>query len=145
MTHYAALVIKKRCDSLDAALDPYMEAGLGDIPMRYLEFQEDEDGPLDPETGLRGWWFNPDARWDWYVVGGRWAGALAGEDSIPLSRWGELPARFGTYAVVTPDGGWHSVEESAAPHLWGTEFASRFVEPYADDPDMEAVLVDCHI
>lgn len=28
----------------------------------------------DPETGKYGYWFNPNAKWDWFQVGGRWAG-----------------------------------------------------------------------
>lgn len=28
----------------------------------------------DPETGRYGYWSNPNARWDWYTVGGRWSG-----------------------------------------------------------------------
>lgn len=28
----------------------------------------------DPENGRYGYWKNPNAKWDWYVVGGRWTG-----------------------------------------------------------------------
>ena len=28
----------------------------------------------DPETGKYGYWANPQARWDWFQVGGRWTG-----------------------------------------------------------------------
>ena len=30
----------------------------------------------DPETGKYGYWQNPNATWDWYLVGGRWTGLL---------------------------------------------------------------------
>jgi len=30
----------------------------------------------DPENGRYGYWENPNAKWDWYSVGGRWAGSL---------------------------------------------------------------------
>lgn len=28
----------------------------------------------DPETGKYGYWENPNAKWDWYAIGGRWRG-----------------------------------------------------------------------
>lgn len=28
----------------------------------------------DPKTGKYGFWFNPNAKWDWYSIGGRWSG-----------------------------------------------------------------------
>ena len=28
----------------------------------------------DPKTGRYGYWRNPNAKWDWYSTGGRWAG-----------------------------------------------------------------------
>lgn len=30
----------------------------------------------DEETGKYGYWHNPNAKWDWYSVGGRWTGLL---------------------------------------------------------------------
>lgn len=30
----------------------------------------------DPETGKYGYWENPNAKWDWYQVGGRWCGQV---------------------------------------------------------------------
>lgn len=46
--------------ALEYALAPFNE----ELPL--MESEPDEDG----ET----YWFNPDARWDWWVVGGRWGG-----------------------------------------------------------------------
>jgi len=28
---------------------------------------------VDPETGKYGYWENPNCKWDWYVLGGRWS------------------------------------------------------------------------
>lgn len=30
----------------------------------------------NPETNSYGYWYNPHAKWDWYSIGGRWAGLL---------------------------------------------------------------------
>lgn len=38
------------------------------------EFAEKENGADQGSPGRYGYWFNPDAKWDWYMVGGRWRG-----------------------------------------------------------------------
>lgn len=41
----------------------------------FEEFVEDYHGyEKDPEKERYGYWANPDAKWDWYMLGGRWAG-----------------------------------------------------------------------
>ena len=42
----------------------------------YLEFSPDPDGSETNEDGDPGFYFNPNARWDWYSIGGRWPGML---------------------------------------------------------------------
>jgi len=34
------------------------------------------DMEKDPKTGKYGYWTNPNAKWDWYQIGGRWANML---------------------------------------------------------------------
>lgn len=53
--------------------------------------------------------YNPDSKWDWYVIGGRWA------DQLPASAMvEELPAIFEkvgyTPKVIVDWAGWHSAE-----------------------------------
>lgn len=38
--------------------------------------QEYHNYDKDPETGKYGYWDNPNAKWDWYQIGGRWSGML---------------------------------------------------------------------
>lgn len=47
---------------LYASFEQYME--------EYVEMGKDED------TGRYGYYTNPDAKWDWYQIGGRWQGIL---------------------------------------------------------------------
>lgn len=53
-----------------------------EIPWKELystfeEYLEDyHDATKDPETLDYGYWENPNAKWDWYQIGGRWAGML---------------------------------------------------------------------
>lgn len=57
-------------------------AELVNIPWKELystfeEYLEDyHDAKKDEETLDYGYWENPNAKWDWYEVGGRWAGSL---------------------------------------------------------------------
>jgi hypothetical protein len=46
---------------------------------RYASFDDfvreyDDLGARDPETGRYGHWINPNGKWTWYVLGGRWSG-----------------------------------------------------------------------
>lgn len=77
MSHFSVMVIgPKNQDELAAALAPFQENNMGDCPKQFLEFVEDEDSDMDEETGKNGYWENPNAKWDWYQLGGRWAGFL---------------------------------------------------------------------
>lgn len=42
----------------------------------FEEFLSDYHGLKSPDekTGLYGYWSNPNAKWDWYTIGGRWSG-----------------------------------------------------------------------
>ena len=63
-------------EAVRRALLPYMENCCEEPPREYMEFFEDEDCDVDEWTGRRGYWQNPNARWDWYAIGGRWGGML---------------------------------------------------------------------
>ncbi len=71
MSHFSVLVIGT---DLEKQLAPFQENNMRDCPKEYLRFNEDEDSDVDEETGKKGYWENPNAKWDWYRIGGRWAG-----------------------------------------------------------------------
>ena len=71
MSHFTVMVIG---EDFKGQLAPYQENNMGDCPEEYLEFVEDEDCDKDKKTGKHGYWENPNAKWDWYRVGGRWTG-----------------------------------------------------------------------
>jgi hypothetical protein len=56
------------------------------IPNEYFktfeEFVEDWHGFEKNEDGKFGSYFNPQAKWDWYQVGGRWTGAFLSKEQI---------------------------------------------------------------
>lgn len=102
MSHFTVMVIG---DNPEEQLAAYQENNMGDCPMEYMEFndtepevrkqyeEEDEETKakypdfksyieeyhgykIDEEQGKYGYWENPNAKWDWYQLGGRWSGML---------------------------------------------------------------------
>ena len=78
MSHFSVAVVTNTGseEEVDRLLAPYQENNMGDCPEEYLEFIEDEDEGIDDETGKRGYWENPNAKWDWYRLGGRASGLM---------------------------------------------------------------------
>ena len=71
MSHFNVAVFSHTPDEVDVLLEPFNEqVGFGSPYGVYEKYDED-----DP-SGEQGRWYNPNARWDWYCVGGRWAGQL---------------------------------------------------------------------
>jgi len=100
MSHFTCIVIG---EDIEAQLAPFQENNMGDCPPDYMEFDDIEDASkaeyagstemqkeyptfeaymsnyhgLDaPDEGKEryGYWSNPQAKWDWYTIGGRWSG-----------------------------------------------------------------------
>lgn len=79
MSHFNVAVFHEFEDvQLEDLLAPFDEQVEGDSP--YAEFEEDDCCEVDERTGKRGYWQNPNARWDWYEVGGRWNNMLKKHD-----------------------------------------------------------------
>ena len=103
MSHFTVGVFidPKRGKKLEELLAPYQENNMEDCPKEYLEFFEcpaedieeyeehkDEYETLDEFmdkyhgykkddiTGKYGYWENPNAKWDWYTIGGRWSNSI---------------------------------------------------------------------
>lgn len=90
MSHFTVLVIGK---DPEQQLEPFQENNLNNCPQKYLkyfvhdkgkniEFENEQEAKekygkiLDEEDNdeIYGYWENPKAKWDWYVLGGRWTG-----------------------------------------------------------------------
>lgn len=72
MSHFCTVVFCKNVRDIESILAPYQENNMGDVPERYLSFFENEDCDIDPKTGKHGYWENPNKKWDWWQVGGRY-------------------------------------------------------------------------
>ena len=93
---------------------------------------------------------NPDAKWDWWEIGGRWPGMLKVGDSRRNSAFVkdiDFDADpFTTFAVLTPDGEWYEQGSGSWLSLdqdWESHYKERFIDTAA--PDLMLTIVDCHI
>ena len=118
----------------------------------YLE----ENYEKDEETNLYGYWENPNAKWDWYEIGGRWRRTLKlkngqGTNSDKLKNI-NLDSIL-DFQHVLKDGIWY---ESGEVGWWATtsatendekEFTENFQDKFLKGLSGETLLtlVDCHI
>ena len=104
--------------------------------------------------------YNPNSKWDWYEVGGRWKNLLRLKNGdkadcayvreIDFDAMGD---EFRTYAVLTPDGVWHapgemgwfgiSSETNNEYESWKKNFKKTFID--TADQNWLMYIVDCHI
>jgi hypothetical protein len=99
--------------------------------------------------------YNPSSKWDWYVIGGRWAGWISDretaservDDNIATTEQA-LERNKIPHAILTPDGEWHErgimgwwailVTENEGWDDEAREILRRF-------PGHHVVIVDAHI
>jgi hypothetical protein len=62
-------------------------------------FENWDGGEQHPETGDWGYWHNPNAKWDWYAIGGRMTGLLLLKPSI-----GYVTCPYCGYSQDLPEG-----------------------------------------
>jgi hypothetical protein len=116
--------------------------------------------------------YNPDSKWDWYTIGGRWSGILklkketkgkTGQPGVFNNPTGidiayakdldlNKMKKFSTYAVLDEEGwkeyssmGWFGISynKTEDDKTWNEKFKERFLTNC--DEDTVIVIVDCHI
>ena len=105
MSHFTVGVFVDGTKSLEQLLAPYQENNMDDCPKEYLEFNDVTESEMedykcisdeikikyptfesyienycgykkDIELGKYGYWGNPNRKWDWWQIGGRWSYSL---------------------------------------------------------------------
>jgi hypothetical protein len=105
MSHFAVAIFHKAGQKIEELLAPYQENNMGDCPKQYMEFNsvteeyvkkyeeaseetqkkypsckefiENYAGhKFNEEKQDYGYWENPNAKWDWWGIGGRYSGLL---------------------------------------------------------------------
>ena len=161
--------------SVEYRKQKYETDDFAEIARRQNEQYADADPYADPDDMLlldeQGLYtlstYNPRSKWDYWIIGGRWNGAIRNaprddgnggfnfssefhhlaENILPAS---ELDHDLGCFAVVTPDGAWHEkgrmgwwavVSDEKADETWDVE-VRRLI---ATHQDCYMVGLDCHI
>jgi len=127
-----------------------------------------EENELD-ESGSILSTYNPESKWDWYSIGGRWnsklpaSKGLHGEGGLLTPNQYErgmydvakvkdikFPEDFTTFAVVLPDGTWYEKGQmgwwatvSNEDDDWDKHYKERFID--TAKPEWTLTIVDCHI
>ena len=115
--------------------------------LRFHERFNDQGEPLSN--------YNPDSKWDWYVVGGRWDGWINDRetsaeqfaDNIATTEQAIERDKI-PHAIITPDGEWH---ENGQMSWWGMmlteneDWDAEAMKLFASYPAYQVIIVDAHI
>lgn len=116
----------------------------------YGEHEIDTDGNLLST-------YNPNSKWDWYIIGGRWTNMITLKDGTRTNQAVvksiDFSSELRTYAVLTPDGIWHEpgkmlmfgVSEASDEEYkkWMNETYEKIIK--TADSEWTMTIVDCHI
>jgi hypothetical protein len=159
MSHFlVGVIVPKGTKNVQSYIDGVMDAYNENLEVN--EYKGDDGEPCT---------YNPDSKWDWYVVGGRWDGIISKNgEQMPSDDGGfnfgdkhhdienntcmvrHLPAKSLPFAIVTPDGEWHEkgsmgwwgiTKDEKEDKKWEKEVA-EILKEYKND---YMVGMDCHI
>jgi hypothetical protein len=98
--HFVLTAVTKPGQELDELMASYQENNMGNVDPRFLVFVVDEEKDDEGnyyydevnEDGQHGYVSNPEGRWDWWVVGGRWPDRLRTKSGawVDSARAGDL-------------------------------------------------------
>ena len=153
--HRLELIISRKESSYDLAkCRENIEQLLSMTPeqkyLEYLQHHERFNALGEPIST-----YNPQSKWDWYVIGGRWDGWINGRETDRESvrdntatieqaiERGIIP-----HAIITPDGEWH---EHGRMGWWAMliteneDWETQAREILAGYPGYDLVILDAHI
>lgn len=91
MSHFSVAVFSSEPKDVARLLEPYNE-NVGCLSP-FSVFEESDDFGIDPVKQKRGHWYNPNAKWDWWEIGGRWSGFLNLKENR-IGRYNHLPPKL---------------------------------------------------
>lgn len=127
----------------DAHVDMFIDQALNGNKGKYELFAHDWNGGcgFDEDGNLLSN-YNPNSKWDWWCIGGRWSDGT----SDNVTKVSNLPEEFTTFAVVTPDGVWHAKGDMGWFACVSNEDENYDFHKIVDDyGDYDCTVVDCHI
>lgn len=113
----------------------------------YAEYQKDDNDEIELRVFRR---TNPNAKWDWWVVGGRWGEYLDGQNTVQKKDFKFDIEKHRTFAILYNGewieegkmGWWAIVTDGKDDNTWKEEYQ----KVYDSIPeDYYLTVVDCHI
>jgi hypothetical protein len=149
MSHFAIAVI----GDVDTLLAPYDEnirvAPRTDLTAEQVleEFKANNKGKFKDVREFAAWYYgrelepdsrltttyNPDSKWDWYEIGGRWWGLFGGQNSCTVEEFLQHLDEWKTWALVLPTGTWYEKGEMGWFGLWNYRDAPKPEEFIGED------------
>lgn len=144
--------------AVSALLAPYQENNMGDCPQQYMQFYDktqeiqkefdnltEEDTlkyttfgdvaerycgyKYDEEQMAYGYWENPNKKWDWYTIGGRWSNMLPKSTENGVERVDIVERRDLDIDTLDAD-----VDKSIAE--WWSDYQQYIEEKDSENPNM---------
>lgn len=144
-------------EKIKKALAPFQENNMGDCPKEYMEFNsvtqecKNEYANVNEATKIKyptlkeyieeycgytydaekkdfGYWKNPNAKWDWYQVGGRWAGKLTVAYDCINCDVGEKSWGFGNEDPYAAIGRYKKVDVARIKDLIFLDCHAKYIE-----------------
>jgi hypothetical protein len=116
----------------------------------YVQFHEHFSAQGEPLST-----YNPDSKWDWYVIGGRWDGWINGKETSgdhlennKATTGQALERGIIPHAIITPDGQWHERGKMGWWAIMITEnedWDTRAKELLSTYASHHVVILDAHI
>lgn len=116
--------VKKELDEIGAELVTIPWKGIYPTFEKYLE--DYHGAKKDEETLDYGYWENPNAKWDWYQVGGRWAGKLKVACECENCEVGEKAWGFGSTNPYETTDGYKKVDSARIKDLIFPDYKEKY-------------------
>jgi hypothetical protein len=125
------------------------DAKLKTIPFKdfyptFEKFADEWHGAEPDEGGRYGYWYNPQAKWDWYKLGGRWPNFLPLKNGKTANKaiWGDIDAdKLETPSGFLKDGHWQD-DDDKDEEEWERDFR-RLIKTIK--PNTPVAIYDIHI
>lgn len=116
----------------------------------YLQHHESFNAKGEPVST-----YNPNSKWDWWIIGGRWDGWINDKetrgnrvtDNVATTEEAVERGKF-PHAIITPDGQWHERGKMGWWAILITEnddWASEAKQILASYPGHQFLILDAHI
>lgn len=98
-----------------------------ELYLTFKEYLEDyHEAKYDEEMQDYGYWKNPNAKWDWYQTGGRWAGSLRVAADCENCGLGEKSWGWGTQNPYETDGKYKKVDSARIKDLVFPDYQEKY-------------------